>query len=98
MLGSLETAPVAWDVLPRERERGRGGGADEMNGGGDGVIMRVKRKRSSAVERKKSQELGWTIQAESNMNKREIFAVGLLSMPSLQPLPCFLQSQIKPEL
>lgn len=85
MLGSLETAPVAWDVLPRERERGRGG-ADEMNGGGDGVIMRVKRKRRSAVERRKSQELGWTIQAESKMKKREIFAGGLLSMPTLQPL------------
>lgn len=55
MPGSLETAPVAWDVLPRERKGD--GGEGEMNRGGDGVIMRVTEKRRSAGEGNKSQEL-----------------------------------------
>lgn len=48
MLGSPETAPVAWDVLPLDREweeSGGGGGRSEKEGkaeGRDGVIMRVK--------------------------------------------------------
>lgn len=52
MLGSLETAPVAWDVLPREREQS---GGVEKNREGNGAIVRVKSKRSA--EGKKSQEI-----------------------------------------